>query len=149
MALCLGTYGDPRELEVSYERRTPVQLASGNPALAWESPTHTGDHGAFDLEGVWSNIFDDRRVAEMNLIMRQPDSGGLERFVLHQMVFVYRCPENVAHMRRSRPDSALGFNVDVHKTLQVVPSLCGSGYVKYIVFPDFPRRVGRSALFDC
>ena len=40
-----------------------------------------------------------------------------------------RCPANMAHIRQSRPDSGLGFQVKVLKTLKVVPSLLGSGAI--------------------
>ena len=38
-----------------------------------------------------------------------------------------RCRANMEHIRQSRPDSGLGFQVKVRKTFQVVPSSLGSG----------------------
>ena len=38
------------------------------------------------------------------------------------------CRANVAHVRQSRPDSGLGFQVNVLKITRVVPSSLGSGF---------------------
>ena len=38
-----------------------------------------------------------------------------------------RCRPNMAHIRQSRPDSGLGFQVKFVKTFQVVPFALGSG----------------------
>ena len=38
-----------------------------------------------------------------------------------------RCRANMAHIRQSRPDSGLGFQVDVLEPFHVVPSSLGSG----------------------
>ena len=37
---------------------------------------------------------------------------------------------DMAHIRQSRPDSGLGFQVKVHKIFRVFPSLLGSGFPK-------------------
>ena len=47
--------------------------------------------------------------------------------VLYLFLCGYRCRANVAHVRQSRPDSGLGFQAIVLKTLSVVPSSLGSG----------------------
>ena len=39
------------------------------------------------------------------------------------------CNQNMAHIRRSRPDYGLGFQVKVLKIFQVVPSSIGNGPV--------------------
>ena len=44
-----------------------------------------------------------------------------------QGVFSVRCLANMAHIRQSRPESGLGFQVNVLQLLQVVPSSLGSG----------------------
>ena len=44
----------------------------------------------------------------------------------------HRCRANMAHLRQSRPESGLGFQVNVLKTFQAVPSSLGS---------SFPRTV--------
>ena len=38
-----------------------------------------------------------------------------------------RCRVNMAHIRQSRPDSGLGFQVEVLKTFKIVSSSLGSG----------------------
>ena len=46
----------------------------------------------------------------------------------HQHAFSERHTSSVEHMRQSWPDSGLGFQVKVLKTLEVVPTSPGSGY---------------------
>ena len=41
------------------------------------------------------------------------------------VVCASRCQANMAHMRQSRPDSGLGFQIKVLKTFSVVPSWLG------------------------
>jgi len=53
----------------------------------------------------------------------------------------------VAHIRQSRPDSGLGFQVKVLDTLQGVPSSLGSGPER--MGPAFrPRNVDRISVFE-
>ena len=40
----------------------------------------------------------------------------------------YRCRANMAHIRQSRPDSGLGFQVKILTPFHVVPSSLGSGF---------------------
>jgi len=47
-----------------------------------------------------------------------------------------RCRANMAHIRQSRPDSGLGFNVKVLGTLQFFPFSLGSGSLSLPVLAD-------------
>jgi len=49
------------------------------------------------------------------------------RLSVHASHEMGRYRSNMAHIRQSRPDCGLGFQVKAPKTLQVVPSSLGSG----------------------
>jgi len=53
-------------------------------------------------------------------------------FFAWEYMVASRCRANVAHIRQSRPDSGLGFQVKVLKTFKDVPSSLESGACRQI-----------------
>jgi len=82
-----------------------VVLGRGGRFLMSEVPLY------FTLEGLW----------ESPPTTRQVSWKCWYRFVRT------RCRANMAHVRQSRPDSGLGFQVKVLKPFKVVPFSLGSG----------------------